>query len=522
MTSPTRSPLISVLRAIHFPAMFAMSRLRYATKFTLIAIVLLLPPLVVAYQQYQAATHQMRFNDGEVLGMIYMEPLHDLLDAQERHWVASVGRATGHKEMAAAEAASEARAAQMLAALDQVNATYRNDDRFELFVGDGNDRVYKRLQDVKAEWGKVLDATKKGVPADIHAAHASAMAVSSDFVVNYISNYSNLILDPDLDSYWLMDIAIAKGPTMGIDLATATATALMGETGDKTEWVYGITGSLTDANGIVGYMDTINLATAISTSKDYGNNAKVAMLKAPYDELKTATIGLTDVIKGSHIRNVVNPPAAVPGATGVVEKGIDMAPLLASSMALFDKLDKLYDDNNVPLRELCERRVGIYKGERRSGVLFTLLAILLHFWVFAAFYFNINDSIGALAVATTQMVKGTNQKFTTTSKDEISDIVGDFNEINSALVEARELQGRIAEENAQTQANIVDLLQVVSDASDGNLTVRAQTSVGSLGNVADAFNLLMESLERLVGEEGRVGLNRRVASYSDAGAKSWS
>ena len=43
----------------------------------------------------------------------------------------------------------------------------------------------------------------------------------------------------------------------------------------------------------------------------------------------------------------------------------------------------------------------------------------------------------------------------------------------------------------------------VSDASEGNLTVRAQMSVGALGNVSDAFNLLMESLEGLVGEVRR-------------------
>jgi twitching motility protein PilJ len=101
------------------------------------------------------------------------------------------------------------------------------------------------------------------------------------------------------------------------------------------------------------------------------------------------------------------------------------------------------------------------------------------------------------------MITGTNERFVTKSKDEISDIVDDFNQINAALVEARALQARIADENSQTQANIVDLLQVVSDASDGNLTVRAHTSAGSLGNVADAFNLLMESLERLVGDVSR-------------------
>lgn len=503
MNAQDHKPVVQAIRTVFLPAMWAMRRLRYLTKFSVIALAMLIPSLLVSYQQYGAASHSMKFNDGEVLGMIYMEPLHDLLDAQERHWVASVARSTGSKDMAAAEAASEARAAAMLAALEEVNAKYRTDSRFELSVSDANDKVFKRLQDVKADWAKALEVSKKGTAAEIHAAHSTAMATSSDFVVNFVSNYSNLILDPDLDSYWLMDIAIAKAPTMGIDLANATSTALQGIQGDRTEWIYNITGALTDANGIVGYMETINLATSISTSKDYGNNPKVPLLKAPYDELKAATTKLTDVIKGTYIQAAVQQAVvapAAPGAPPATDKPIDQAPLLAASTTLFDKLDKMYDANNVPLLELAQRRVDNYRSERRAGVVFTIIAIFLTFYLFLAFYFNTNDSIAELAVATTRMVNGTHETFSTTSKDEIGDIVVDFNQINTALVEARDLQKRIADDNAQTQTNIVDLLQVVSEASDGNLTVRAQTSAGSLGNVADAFNLLMESLERLVGD----------------------
>jgi methyl-accepting chemotaxis protein len=477
----------------------------------------LLPPLVVAWEQYNAATHQMTFNDGEVLGMIYMDPLHDLIDAQERHWVASVARATGNKEMASNEASSAARADEMLKKLEEVNAKYRHDHRFELSVPDANDKVAARLKDVRSDWQKAKDIAGKGTAADIHAAHATALATTSDFIVNYISNYSNLILDPDLDSYWLMDIAIAKAPTIGIDLASATSLALQGLQGDKTDWIYSVTGFLTDANGIVGYMETINLATSIATSKDYGNNPKVPLLKGPYNELKAATTALTTVIKDTHIRAVLaGAQAPVEGGAPPAPAKIDMAPLLAASTTLFDKLDRLYDDNNVPLKELAQRRVDKYNADRFAGVLFTILAVLLHIWVFAAFYFNMKDSIGNLAVSTARMIAGTNERFVTKSKDEISDIVEDFNQINAALVEARALQARIADENAQTQANIVDLLQVVSDASDGNLTVRAHTSAGSLGNVADAFNLLMESLESLVGDVSKQVVESEKAVQSIA------
>jgi len=44
----------------------------------------------------------------------------------------------------------------------------------------------------------------------------------------------------------------------------------------------------------------------------------------------------------------------------------------------------------------------------------------------------------------------------------------------------------------------MNLLTVVAEASDGNLLVRAKVTAGSLGNVADAFNSLLESLQALI------------------------
>jgi methyl-accepting chemotaxis protein len=478
--------------------MWILGQLRYLNKFALVAIILLLPPLVVSWQQFGAATHQMKFNAGERLGMVYMEPVHELIDVQERHWVASVARAVGHKELAAVEVAMESRAGQLLGQLDAVDEAHGNDPLWNLFVPDGAALVHKRLQDLKTEWSKTLEVSHKGSATDINAAHTAALSVTNDFIVNFVANYSNLILDPDLDSYWLMDIAIAKAPTIGIDYATAVTTALLGLTGDRTDWVVGLTGALTDATLAINNTEAINLATSIGHTKDYGNNRKIPALKQPYDELKAAATALGDLIKNNYIHTIVAPPVSRDGLPAAAAG--DASGLLAASSAIFDRLGKFYDANNIPLAELCDRRVNSYKRERTSGVLFTILAVLLHFYMFAAFYFNMKDSTGALAAATTQMIRGTTELFRTRSKDEISDIVDDFNKINAALIEARALQVRIAEDNTRTQANIVDLLQVVSDASDGNLTVRAVTSVGSLGNVADAFNLLMESLERLVGD----------------------
>ena len=80
------------------------------------------------------------------------------------------------------------------------------------------------------------------------------------------------------------------------------------------------------------------------------------------------------------------------------------------------------------------------------------------------------------------------------SKDEIGQLSGAF---NGMVIEVSSVRDRLAQENERLQGTIRDLLVVVSEASDGNLSVRAEVSEGALGNVADALNLMLENVGRL-------------------------
>src|SRR5262249_5989916 len=74
----------------------------------------------------------------------------------------------------------------------------------------------------------------------------------------------------------------------------------------------------------------------------------------------------------------------------------------------------------------------------------------------------------------------------------------ELGQVGEAFAFIQTMLQEVQRENKELQENIVELLSVVSDASEGNLTVRARVSTGALGNVADAFNSLLESLQDLV------------------------
>lgn len=61
------------------------------------------------------------------------------------------------------------------------------------------------------------------------------------------------------------------------------------------------------------------------------------------------------------------------------------------------------------------------------------------------------------------------------------------------------------EKKQRLEVNILRLLEAVSRASDGDLTARGEVTPDELGSVVDAFNHMLESIGKLVGEVRRAG-----------------
>ena len=112
-------------------------------------------------------------------------------------------------------------------------------------------------------------------------------------------------------------------------------------------------------------------------------------------------------------------------------------------------------------------------------------------------------------------------RFEINAPEELGQVQQAFEGIRGLLLETRDLKNKIEGDNRDLQVNITELLRVVASASDGDLTVRAPVSAGALGNVSDAFNSLLESLQDLLGVvAGQIKLTDTiVASVKDASTR---
>jgi methyl-accepting chemotaxis protein len=124
------------------------------------------------------------------------------------------------------------------------------------------------------------------------------------------------------------------------------------------------------------------------------------------------------------------------------------------------------------------------------------LLVLLITGVSVLFAWRLTRPIAALDDTMTKVAAGdTAARAPILSNDETATLAETF---NSMIVERNAVQEKLATENERLQANIQDLLLVVSDASDGKLGVRAKVTEGALGNVADALNLMFENVGELI------------------------
>jgi methyl-accepting chemotaxis protein len=178
-------------------ALFA--RLRVSRQLTLLGIVLLVPALLAGRAYHQAQRTQIDFSAREQVGVRALGPANDLVVATVRARSAAVAAARYDRPVRTAP----------LAALRRAVA-----------AGDAADRAVGGTLGAHAAWQKArpqIVAVLRGGPqrssADVLSVYGTAVDAALAWVTE-VGNASNLILDPDLDSYYMMDALVTKAPAL--------------------------------------------------------------------------------------------------------------------------------------------------------------------------------------------------------------------------------------------------------------------------------------------------------------------
>jgi methyl-accepting chemotaxis protein len=469
-----------------------MDRLPYARKFGLIGVLLIIPTGVLSYLNTSTQSEQVEFNWKEHLGVDYCDPLKDFLGAVQRHRIARVALLLGDQSFREVEGEYRKAADEAAAKVGALDA--RQAPRLSVTYG-GLLQTTTKWAAIQAAWNELKAKDRFASPVEADGAYETLTAQVIDLILNSVANYSNLILDPDLDSYWLMDAYVGKLPLIAQTVSRATTLAVMGGDEVNVNRQLDLAGYLKVGTGTVTDLKDINMATAFKETVNPENpnrGDKQDLQPNLKPKLEGAVSGV-----GTHAEGVIKPAFLASGA-------VTPAQLRAAARSGLSTLADVYAFYEGVTPELdyliVHRMTQKYERPRLQGVGATIGAVLLLVFLFGGFFLSVRTSVLSIGEATRRMISGTTERFMARSRDELGNVLEQYNQINLVLNEARTLRAKVEADNTGLQANIMDMLQVVSTASEGDMTVRARVTEGAMGNVADAFNQLLESLQRLIGE----------------------
>ncbi len=434
-----------------------------ARKIVLLILLFVLPLVgVTIYFLLKGPNKDIEFAASELKGDVYFRPLEKLLDAAPRHQMAA------SDPKLAAEAESTINAA--FTALNEAQAKVGEDLGFNIDTLAKSKRTGADPASLKSLWESVAKAGNKTADAD--AKYAQFISNVSDAIV-HAGDKSNLILDPDLDSYYAMDATLNALPQISRRLA---ALAVLLKNGEGPE---------TDKKAVIFAAQLSDDIAAIRSKFDSIYNEDANFYGRSESLRANTEVALADA--GKLVDNLI----------AVLNKGdLKTETVLPMVLETRSALSSLWGKAVTELDVLLQKRIDSLAGTRLTGLLITggllLVASVLAFFIMR----TITRPVAALSDAVGRIAAGDETaRAEVRSRDEIAQLATTF---NSMVTERAAVRQKLEEENKRLQANIQSLLMVVADASDGDMTVRAPVTEGSLGNVADALNLMFENVGDLI------------------------
>ena len=433
-----------------------MKNLKIWQKLALLALVFMIPFVVVSYQLISTVeTQGVKSAREELVGLDYVAPVlhlrHDL--QQHRSYAGAVlGGSEKEKPLLAAKAAD------LQTDLRLVDEIYARPDG-ELHGG-------KRWEGIRNDIRPLLDNPPSGgAEASFHA--HNAVVDETTALIAELADVSRLSLDPDLDSYHLMDALLFQGTELGETLSRARA-ILANVSGSKGPTPQQLE-RLNELSSLVGAFQSrldASLAKAIQA-----NSSLKPILRAPAAAVAEEVRSVREQIDALSSAADKHAPANAALADG----GITAASMPGLQAAIAPALGSLLN-----------KRIDKFRQEKLSILGWSLLAIvlvlLIGFYIVADITTPLRQVVG---VANQIAVGNLNvEPITSSRKDEIGVLSRAFDRMITSLREQ---------------------VLLVQDIADGDLrgSIKPQSANDDMGN---ALVEMVAHLSGLVSEVHKSGI----------------
>lgn len=342
------------------PVVKLMQRLSYPSRFALIGAVFAAALIYMVYGLYRTNQDNIDFAQKERVGVAYILPLNrvssSLAQAQDLAVRTAQGEAAAKAALPEAQARLDQAWSQFQSVHAQLGSTLQTEDAWKA-----------------ADGGRKALAQLSGAPSEKIFAGFDDAASKLNTLLGVASDNSNLTLDPDIDSYYLMDAATVKLPMLMKTISEALALASKPEAGQAA--------SPAERDRLV------ELRPMISGAHD-GLDGDLAKVLAYNPSLKGALDPDMQQMKAFRQQQAASVDGAIAGKTGAA---LNLAGLAARNTSVTTHFS---DTTLQSLDALLLVRIGKMQTQRNLYISIGLGAMLLASFLFHQLYLSITLQLG--------------------------------------------------------------------------------------------------------------------------------
>lgn len=458
----------------HLKLFNVFGKLKLWQKLTLIALLTGSTLPFITWQLVKAKNKEIDFGQKEIHGAEYLPALRKLQTQVAKHRGLSNAYLHGNSGMKDQIPASEQAITAAFQALSDMDTRAIEGTTYGAMFESSD-----KINGLKREWDAVRGKSANSNNAlEVLEQHNRLITNINDLIV-HVGDKSNLILDPDLDTYYLMDAVIVQLPnaTDAVGQVSALMAATLSAKAISSVEQSQLTFQLARAQAAVGNIET-GMRKAAENNAINGGDLASKQQQVVSDAVREAKAFLK---KGENFN----------ATTGNADQ------VFAEGTKSVERIGALYETTRTNLEELLNKRIRGFKNERNTVFGFVIVGLIISLATSFVIVRGIGSQVNSLSNLVNQIELGNvDARADVISQDELGALAASF---NTTLDNTRGLMQSRAERDA-IQRSIMRLLEEVSTVADGDLRNEAVVTEDITGAIADSFNFMITELRRVIGQ----------------------
>ena len=396
------------------PAIALMNRLKYPQKFFLISLLFVLPLALVMNLLLSELDSRIEFTQKELYGIAYLRPISQLWQYIPRRQF--ILQQQLYKNTQKSDKTLQTQTQELLDLENKINQSYTTLSNVDRKLG----RIVQtgdKLSNLNFRWQSLRNNQNL-----LDFSNHDLLLDQLNLFQVHVVDFSNLILDPDLDTYYLMDASAVNLPEMQklLHRIMQTEAKIVFEkkvTNEKRALLISLTSLL----------DTYNNELVSNLERAFKNNPRDNLRNSLNIPLRNLFVSVTEV--NNYTNQLVSPENNFSLAESFYQQ--EMESTLNDSFTLWQQVVDHLD-------ELLGYRIQGFEQRKQFILIFVAVIFIAIIYLFIGFYLSVMRTVYQLDIASKQLALGGETSINLDSKDELSMVVRSFNSVAIALKKSEE------------------------------------------------------------------------------------